>query len=176
MSKLGVAIILICILIFALNCADNSSITQVEEQNKAVVYRLHNEISNGNLDIFDELLAPNYIRHCQAMSSEFQDLRGIDTYKFFMQDFLKGIPDCKDSVHFVMAEGDLVSYVMSTTGTQTGPLGTLPASNKEFELISIVIHRFENGKIAESWVSWDNVAMLTQLGLFPTSVPPPANP
>ena len=29
----------------------------------------------------------------------------------------------------------------------------------------------ENGKIAESWVSWDNVAMLSQLGFFP---PPPA--
>jgi hypothetical protein len=26
------------------------------------------------------------------------------------------------------------------------------------------MHRFENGLVAETWTSWDNVAVLTQLG------------
>jgi predicted ester cyclase len=30
------------------------------------------------------------------------------------------------------------------------------------------IFRLEEGKIAELWVEWDNVAILKQLGYFPT--------
>ncbi|HHI01958.1 MAG TPA: hypothetical protein ENL22_00385, partial [candidate division Zixibacteria bacterium] len=72
-----------------------------------------------------------------------------------------------DSVLFVIAENDKVAYITKMTGTQTGPMGGLPASGKKFTLTNIVIHRFEDGKIAETWVSWDNVAMLSQLGFFP---------
>ena len=81
------------------------------------------------------------------------------------------MPDCRDSVLFILAEGDKVSYVTRTTGTQTGPMGELPASGREFALTNIVIHRVMDGKIAETWVSWDNVAMLTQLGFFPQPTP-----
>ena len=57
------------------------------------------------------------------------------------------------------------------TGTQTGEMDGLPPSGKSYSIVNIIIHRFENGKIAETWVSWDNVAMLTQLGYFPPSTP-----
>jgi predicted ester cyclase len=52
-------------------------------------------------------------------------------------------------------------------GVQTGPLGDLPATGKEFTLVNLVIQRLEDGKIVETWVSWDNVAFLSQLGLMP---------
>ena len=61
----------------------------------------------------------------------------------------------------------MVAYVTTTTGIHTGPMGDLPASGKEFMLKNIVIQRIENGKVAETWISWDNVAMPTQLGFFP---------
>jgi predicted ester cyclase len=48
-------------------------------------------------------------------------------------------------------------------------MGDLPASGKEFMLKNIVIQRIEDGKVAETWISWDNVAMLRQLGYFPPS-------
>jgi len=165
----NILFILIIGLIGVLGCSEEDQIAKIEEQNKATVFRLHREISNGNQAIFDEVLSPDYIRHCQAMSPEFQELQGTDLYKVFMADFLTAIPDCNDSVLFVMAENDKVAYITRMTGTQIDPLGGLPASGKEFMLINIVIHRFENGKIAESWVSWDNVAILSQLGLLPLS-------
>jgi predicted ester cyclase len=49
-------------------------------------------------------------------------------------------------------------------------MGGFPATGKEFTLDNIIIQRLENGKVAETWVSWDNVAFLSQLGLMP----PPA--
>lgn len=60
-------------------------------------------------------------------------------------------------------------YVITTTGTQRGAMGELPASGKELTLTTIIIRRFVDGKIAETCVSWDNVAMLTQLCLFTPS-------
>ena len=165
------SIVLIVILV---GCSENNKTTQIEKQNKALVQRIHAEISKGKMEIFDEVLSPNYIRHCQAMPPEFQELHGTDQFKLFIRDFLHAVPDCKDSVLFIIAEGDKVAYVTTMTGTQTGPMGELPASGKEFTLTNMVIHRIEHGKIMETWVSWDNVAMLSQIGFFPS--PPPEQP
>ena len=155
------------LLITLMGCSEESKVAQLEAQNKAMVQCIHEEVSKGNMAIFDEVLSPDYVRHCQAMPPEFQELHGTDQFKAFIADFLTAVPDCNDSVLFVIAENDMVAYVTKMTGTQTGPMGELPASGKEFSLTNIVIHRIEEGKIAETWVSWDNVAMLTQLGFFP---------
>jgi predicted ester cyclase len=71
----------------------------------------------------------------------------------------------------MIARGDKVAYVLTMKGIQTGPMGDLPATGKEFTLVNIIIQRMEEGKVAETWVSWDNVAFLSQLGDFP----PPAS-
>jgi len=148
-------------------CCKQSATAQLEAQNIALVQRIHAEVSNGNLEIFDEVLSPDYVRHCQAMPPEFQELRGTDIFKAFVADFVRAVPDCNDKIEFILADSNMVAYVTTTTGTQTGPMGDLPASGKKFTLKNIVIQRIENGKIAETWISWDNVAMLTQLGFFP---------
>jgi predicted ester cyclase len=53
-------------------------------------------------------------------------------------------------------------------------LGDLPATGRKFTLVNIIIQRLENGKVVETWVSWDNVAFLSQLGLMPTPEELPA--
>ena len=52
------------------------------------------------------------------------------------------------------------------TGTQTGTMGPFPATGKTMENKTMGIFRLENGKIAELWIEWDNLAMLSQLGHF----------
>jgi predicted ester cyclase len=49
----------------------------------------------------------------------------------------------------------------------TGPMGEFPPTGKSVESKFISIFRIEEGRIAELWVEWDNLAMFTQLGLFP---------
>ena len=159
-------IVLLALLMIS-GCSQNSAVTELEEQNKALVQRIHSEVSNGNLEIFDEVLSPDYVRHCQAMPPELQEIHGTEVFKAFVADFVNAVSNCKDEIEFIIADSNMVAYVTTTTGTQTGPMGDLPASGKEFMLKNIVIQRIENGKIAETWISWDNVAMLTQLGFFP---------
>lgn len=161
------AFILLSGLLVVVGCSSQQSIFELERQNIALVERIHAEVSKGNLGIMDEVLSPDYVRHCQAMPPEFQEIRGTEVFKSFLNDFVGAVPDCKDEIEFIIADSNMVAYVTTTSGTQTGPMGELPASGMQFELKNIVIQRIENGKIAETWISWDNVALLSQLGFFP---------
>ena len=170
-TSIVIHILLVATLLMIMSCCpQQSGVKELEEQNKALVRRIHSEVSKGNLAIFDEVLAANYVRHCQAMPPGLQEIRDTAIFKAFVADFVNAVPDCNDSIDFIIADSNMLAYVTTTTGTQTGPMGDLPASGREFVLKNIVIQRVEDGKIAETWISWDNVAMLTQLGFFP----PPA--
>ncbi|MFH1688275.1 MAG: ester cyclase [bacterium] len=165
-QTLQIAIIALTLMILV-GCGQNSAVRDLEEQNKALMQRIHAEVSNGNLGIFDEVLAPDYVRHCQAMPPGLQEIRDTAVFKAFVADFVNAVSNCKDEIDFIIADSNMVAYVTTTTGVQTGLMGDHPASGKEFMLKNIVIQRIENGKVAETWISWDNVAMLTQLGFFP---------
>ncbi len=169
-NRLGTLIIIVLVLLILSGCSRENAVKEMEEQNMALMQRIHSEVSNGNLEIFDEVLSPDYVRHCQAMPPDLQEIHGPEVFKTFVADFVNSVSNCKDEIDFIMADSNMVAYVTTTTGTQTGPMGNLPASGKEFMLKNIVIQRIEDGKVAETWISWDNVALLTQLGFFP----PPA--
>jgi steroid delta-isomerase-like uncharacterized protein len=138
------------------------------ETNKNVVNRFNEALNNGNFDLFDELLTSDFVRHCQATSDV--QVRSPEDYKRFNQQFVTTFPDARTTIHFLVAEGDMVAAYATLTGTQKGSFGSLPASGKKIKSDFISIFRMENGKIAELWVEWDNLAILTQLGHFP----PPA--
>ena len=169
-KMLGILLVVVLASSILAGCSQESAVREIEEQNKALVQRIHAEVSKGNLEIFDEVLSPDYVRHCQAMPPELQEINGKEVFKAFVADFANSVSNCNDEIDLILADSNMVAYVTTTTGTQTGSMGDLPPSGKEFVLKSIVIQRIENGKIAETWISWDNVAMLTQLGYFP----PPA--
>jgi steroid delta-isomerase-like uncharacterized protein len=148
-------------------CTGKPSCEDIERQNMATVRRAHAELASGNFDGFKALLAPHYVRHCQAMPPGLQEIHGTEKFFAFIQEYIDAVPVYRDTISVMIAQGDKVAYVSTISGTQTGPMGGLPASGKDFTLVNIIIQRLENGKIAETWVSWDNVAMLTQLGFMP---------
>lgn len=163
-----VGVLTLSVVAIMIGCSEESKVKQFEEQNKTVVRHVHEEVAKGNIAVFDKALASDYVRHCQAMPPELQEIRGGEQLKAFVSEFLEAVPNCQETIDLMIAEGDKVAYITTMTGTQTGQMGDLPASGKSFTLVNIIIHRFENGKIAETWISWDNVAMLTQLGHFPS--------
>ena len=170
-EKFAILLMTSLLLSIVAGCSQDSYVRDLEEQNKALIRRIHAEVSNGNLEIFDEVLSPDYARHCQSMPPELQEIHGTEVFKEFVADFVNAVSNCKDEIDFIIADSNMIAYVTTTTGVQTGSMGDLPASGKEFLLKNIVIQRIEDGKVAETWISWDNVAMLTQLGFFPPSSP-----
>jgi predicted ester cyclase len=118
-----------------------------------------------------EVMAEDYRRHCQATPDAV--VESLDDFRALLARWDEEIPDGTIEMKMLVAEGDLVGIWGVYSGTQQGPMGPFPATGKRVEADFGGVHRIADGKIVETWVTWDNVAILSQLGLFP---PPPAPP
>lgn len=163
-------LVLAPIFLFGLiSCTDPN--IELAKQNTETVTNIFEIVANGDFDSMDTYMVEDYVRHCQATPDVI--VKSLEDFKNFMRQDRLAIPDQKIKVVKLVAEGDLVSFWMTYEGTQTGQMGPFPPSNKFAELDVFGIHRLENGKIVETWLTWDNIAFLSQLGYFP---PPPNKP
>jgi predicted ester cyclase len=137
------------------------------EANKATVTRMLERLSAGDVAGFTDCLVPNYVRHSQAMPPELQEIRGKDMMHEWLLSNLVPFPDYHEELVWLVGVGDFVAWSSRGTVTQSGPLGPFPATHKRMDLVIIGMHRFEEGLVAETWTSWDNLAALTQLGHMP---------
>ena len=138
------------------------------QKNKEIVKRSFEVVGNGDYDGMDAYIAQNYVRHCQATPDLV--IESLDAFKEFIRLDRSAVPDQELHVKMLIAEGDLVAFWCTYTGTQTGDMGPFPATGKSANLDFAGVHRLENGKVVETWVTWDNVTILGQLGHFPPKV------
>ncbi len=137
------------------------------ESNKVTVARLLERISAGQPEAFVEMLTPGYVRHCQAMPPELREIHGPGAMLAWLRANQATFPDYHEELESILGEGDFVAWRSLGTGTMTGAMGPFAATGKRMDLKIMGMHRFEGERIAETWTSWDNVAALAQLGLFP---------
>jgi len=153
--------------------AQSQELTKEEQTNKEVLeWIFTNGVNAHNPDAWDSVLAPNYVRYCEAMPPEFQELRGIESMKKFLAEHFAAFPDWNEEFEKLVISGDMIAAISRGTGTMTGKMGMFEPTGKKVSALTFMIHRFENGKIVESWVTWDNINFLTQAGLFPPPAPP----
>ena len=147
----------------------DSQIGATVERNKATVRRMLERLSAGDVAGFSENLAPDYRRHCQAMPPELQEIHGKEMMHEWLTSNLVPFPDFREELEWLVGDGDFVAWRSRGTGTQSGPLGPFPPTNKRMDVVILGMHRFENGLVAETWTSWDNLMVLTQLGHMGTA-------
>jgi predicted ester cyclase len=135
------------------------------EENKVLVHRFGEAMNTRQLHLLDELVAPGFLRHCQATPEI--DVRSLQEFKDFLRRDAAVFPDSIQTLKHILAEGDLVAVWATYEGTQIGQMGPFPPSGKKMRVDFGAVLRVENGKIAEMWVTWDNMATLTQLGHLP---------
>jgi predicted ester cyclase len=110
------------------------------------------------------LFAPEARIYSTAIPGGSADVAG---YKQVGEMFLAAFPDISTEVIEQIEEGDkVVSYVM-WSGTQTGPLLSIPPTGKKFRSEGITIDRVVDGKIAERHEVADLMTMMQQLGVIP---------
>jgi steroid delta-isomerase-like uncharacterized protein len=135
----------------------------MSEENKALARRAWEIVSSANLDLLEEVYAPDLVWH-----EPDQDVRGIEEGKRYVSDALVAFPDAQVSVEDMIAEGDKVVSRYTIRGTHQGETEEFgPPTGKQVELEGITIHRIEDGKIVEEWERYDNLSILQQLGLGP---------
>jgi steroid delta-isomerase-like uncharacterized protein len=141
------------------------------EANKELIRQFTDIINAADWDALDQVVAEDLRRHSQATAGP--PVTSLEEFKQLQQSFFffTSMPDQRIDIHTLVAEGDMVAAYATYSGTQTGPMGDFPVTGERAEVEFLALFRLEEGKIAEMWAEWDNVAMLTQLGLFPPPVP-----
>lgn len=158
---------IVLVILFAVTIVFVPFVTSQTDINKEIATQMINAINDRDYDMLDEVIAPDIVRHCQATPN--LNIRRLDEFKEFLKVDLKTFPDSHITTEILIAEGDMVAGYFTYSGTQDGAMGPFPATGKKADLKYLGILRIEDGKIAEMWVEWDNLAMLTQLGHFPPS-------
>lgn len=148
----------------------SESIDRQAETNRQVVRRFVAAINRRDFDALDEVVAPDVVRHCPATPGV--SVANREEFKAYLRQDLHGVSDAVQEIRMMVAEGDKVAVWANYSGTQDGPLGPFPASGKRVDLDFAAILRLEDARIAELWVVWDNLSMLTELGHLDTPDPP----
>lgn len=165
------SLIMVSVLPLALTGCDapaKGGTMSLEERNKAIIRRVIDEaVNTGDLAAFRDALAPDYRRHSQATLDR-PEIEGPDQMVEFVRGHLAAFPDWREEIELMIAEGDKVALITRGTGTHSGPMGGIPATGRRIEVMNYIIQRLEDEKVAETWIGWDNLSVLIQLGQYPT--------
>ena len=161
LRKLHLVVLLAAALMVVVACQPNC--TSDLERNKLIVQRAYEEVWNqGNVDLVDELVMPDYTRH---EIGDPEDTGGIEPFKASVVAIRAAFPDLELIIEDIVAEGDRVATRSRFTGTHQGELMGIPATNRRVDVTAFEIVRIQDGKIAEIWRMGDMTGFMQQLGL-----------
>ena len=98
-------------------------------------------------------------------------LEGAEAAVEYVKVWARAFPDMRQTIRSQLVAGDWVVSEFSVTGTHTGALaspdGEIPPTNRTATGRGVQLQRIENGRIVEERVYFDQLEILTQLGLVP---------
>lgn len=134
-----------------------------EDQNKDIARRMWEIFVSGDLDQLDEFVAPDAAFH--DAQDPFGNLRGPEHMRQLIQMYRGAFDNMNFKIKLQVAEGDCVCTLLEASGDNTGELMGNPATGRHTAILLTSTTRIADGKIAESWATWDTLGMLQQLGL-----------
>lgn len=147
-------------------------LTEAEARNVEVVRAFAVAVDDRDAAALDTLLTDDYVRHSEATPGV--TVRGRQDYLEYLRDDLGAFTDARLELEKVVAQGDQVAFWGTYRGTQEGTFGVFPATGESLRIHFAGIHRLEGGRVAETWITWDNLTALVQLGHW--EVRPPDDP
>lgn len=134
----------------------------VPKDQKELVRRFADAVNDRNYAAVRDAVIADVERICPATPDVV--VRNVDDLLQFLQHDAATFPDSRINLDALVAEDDHVAVWATYTGTQHGPMGPFPPSDRRMAVEFAGIIRIEGGRIARIQVTWDNVSVLTQLG------------
>ena len=129
------------------------------EENIAVFHQIIEAWSKGNLDILDELVAPDVVRYYHGHGSVTED--GLEEYKRGLVHAHDIYADLQLAIKDIIAKGDTVMARVALEGRHVGQVPGRPApDNKLWEVQFCSLTRWQDGKVIEErcfWGQWQHV-------------------
>ncbi|MGP3932098.1 ester cyclase [Nonomuraea sp. KM88] len=137
-------------------------------RNKATLRRFHDAVSTDDAEIIartiDEMVDPDV----QIRTPLPLETKGTQAMKEVLAVLHRAFPDLHVEVEDVIAEGDRVVTRNTVTGTHRGEYMGVAPTGKSVTYNEIIIARFADGRIAETWAVVDILSVMRQLGAIPS--------
>jgi predicted ester cyclase len=134
------------------------------EHNKRLVRRALQEIyADGNLQVANELIHPDFMDHEPAHPEQ---PTGPECVKQTVRQLHDAFGDLRFEVKDEIAEGDRVVQLVIMSGRNTGSLMGREPTGKEFAVRHTYIWRIAGDQIVEHWGTRDDLGLLGQLGFL----------
>ena len=121
------------------------------EEVRTLVRRLEDAMNTRQLDLLDDMLTADVVRHCQATPQ--LSITDREQFKQFLQQDAVTFPDNVQTFSQVLVDGDRATIWSTYEGTQTGQMGPFPPSGKKARFDFAGVFRVEDGRIAEFWIT-----------------------
>lgn len=136
------------------------------ESNKAMIAEfMERAFNQGDLSVIDQQLHNNAVDHQEGPGTPFPD-----HLKRVIRGLRATFPDLHFEIHDMVAEGDLVAFRSTMTGTHRGistqgPLPPLPPTGETVSVAHMHFLRIRDGRTTDLWHVWDVAGMMRQLGV-----------
>ncbi|HEX6491703.1 MAG TPA: ester cyclase [Gaiellaceae bacterium] len=98
-------------------------------------------------------------------------IQGREPATQYAMAWLNAFPDARITVHNELVAGDWVVQEFTFSGTHEGtlvsPAGEIPATHKQLNGRGVQIFRVEGAAVADTRLYFDQVQVMSQLGLMP---------
>jgi predicted ester cyclase len=142
-----------------------------EEKNRELMKTLDDAWNSQEWDIFEERHADNVAVYWPGQP---EPTRGLHNHREESVEFFKIFPDnhlVNNPYKILFSKDDYTCSVADFTGTFKGPMKGLDGkmiqpTNKKFHLEFCTVAHWENGKILEERLFYDQVGMMKQIGVM----------
>lgn len=159
-NKKYVIITLVILFCFSSSCKKQVEEGITKEEVIAITDQILKIWNEGDLALADELYDPGYVRHHPTPS----DKASLDDFKNTVITNRSVFPDYNLTFDEIILKGDRIIVFAAVTGTNTAPLGEVPATGKKIHMSGIYVYLIANGKIAEEWTYFNLLSYYQQLG------------
>jgi steroid delta-isomerase-like uncharacterized protein len=115
---------------------------------------------NGEVEAFERILAPGYVRHTKSGDEDVEKLRQA------INDSRAAFPDLVTEILQSVEQDDMVAIRWTSHGTHTGSFMGVPSTERSVTVYGASFCRFADGLLAEEWVVWDPRELLSAMSIL----------
>jgi steroid delta-isomerase-like uncharacterized protein len=138
------------------------------DENKEVIRRLAMAFNQNNLNVIDELIAPDFVLHANAMVP--QGLRGPGEFRQLCVRLRDAMPDAYHPVENLIAEGNLVLIHLIFQGTFSNEWQGMQPTGGRVSFGLLNFWRVRDGKAVEYFWNLDTLDVMQQMGAVPSAL------
>ena len=135
---------------------------------RSIVEQHYLDLNDHNLERSRQLLSDDVV----TIMPGAPPMAGFEPFAQYANGFFRAFPDLHVELRNCVEQGDTVIAEAALTGTHTGPLAApsgseIPATNRRIDFTVADAFDVKGGKVTGHRVYFDQMVMMTQLGLLP---------